>query len=57
MTEGRNGGADVYFQKGMLTVQGMVTSIRMVIILVMMAVLGIETFLKNGYPLWYTYNA
>ena len=38
---------------GMVTVQvqGMVTSKRMVIILAMVAVLGIATLLKNGYPL------
>ena len=29
----------------------------MVIILAMVAVLGIATFLKNGYPPWYSYNA
>ena len=37
--------------------QGMVTSIRMVTILVMVAVLGIPSFLKNGDPTWYSYNA
>ena len=36
---------------------GMVTSIRMVIILAMVAVLGIATFLNNGCPPWYSYNA
>ena len=41
----------------MVTVQGMVTSIRMVIIHAMAAVLTIATFLKNGYPPKYSYNA
>ena len=55
MTDGRNGGADVYFPSGVGTVQGMVTSTRIVIILV--AALGLATFLKKGYPSWYSYNA
>ena len=56
-TEGRNGGANVYFQWGMVIAQGMVTRIRMVIIIAMAAVLGMATFLKKGYPPWYSYNA